>query len=131
MASIFSRIISRELPAYIIAENEHCIAFLDIFPLKRGHTLVVPKNETDKLFELPEENYNALMSFAKNIASALQKTVPCNRIGMSVIGLEVPHAHIHLIPIDRESDMNFSSPKLQLGKAEFELIAEEIRAALA
>ncbi|MCB0483903.1 MAG: HIT family protein [Flavobacteriales bacterium] len=127
MPSVFTRIIQKELPAYIIAENESCIAFLDISPLQRGHTLVVPKREVDKLFDLPEKDYHALLSFARKIALAIGNSVECNRVGMTVIGLEVPHAHIHLIPIQRESDMNFASPKLHLGKAEFELIAEEIR----
>lgn len=127
MSSLFSRIISREIPAYVVAENKSCIAFLDIFPLQKGHTLVVPKSETDRLFDLPKNEYAQLMDFAYLVAEAINQTFPCNRVGMSVIGLEVPHAHVHLIPINRESDMNFTSPKLRLSQEEFEEIAAKIR----
>jgi histidine triad (HIT) family protein len=130
MASIFSKIIHGEIPAYRVAENEHYIAFLDIFPLRKGHTLVVPKQETDYLFDLDDETYLGLMAFAKQVAGAVKQAVPCNRIGVAVIGLEVPHAHVHLIPINTESDMNFRNEKLKLPKEEFEEIAAAIRTAV-
>lgn len=130
MASIFSKIINGEIPAYRVAENEHYIAFLDIFPLRKGHTLVVPKQETDYLFDLDDETYLGLMAFAKQVAGAVKQAVPCNRIGVAVIGLEVPHAHVHLIPINTESDMNFRNEKLKLPKEEFEEIAAAIRTAV-
>ena len=127
MSSIFSKIIAGEIPCYKIAENEHFIAFLDVFPLKKGHVLVVPKIEVDCLFDLGDATYNGLMSFAKEIAIAIKKAIPCNRVGMSVIGLEIPHAHIHLIPINSAGDMNFSNEKLKLTKEEFEEISQKIR----
>lgn len=130
MASIFSKIINGEIPAYKVAENDRYIAFLDIFPLKKGHTLVVPKQETDYLFDLDDETYLGLMTFAKQIAGAVKQAVPCNRVGVAVIGLEVPHAHVHLIPINTESDMNFRNEKLKLPKEEFEEIAAAIRTAI-
>lgn len=126
MSSIFSRIIAGEIPCYKIAENEHFIAFLDVSPLKKGHTLVVPKNEVDYIFDLDNTTYNGLMAFAKEIAIALKKGIPCNRIGVSVVGLEVPHAHIHLIPINSVNDMNFSNEKLKFTKEEFEEISKKI-----
>jgi len=126
MPSIFSRIIAGEIPCYKIAENEHFIAFLDVSPLKKGHTLVVPKKEVDYIFDLDNTTYNGLMAFAKEIAIALKKGIPCNRIGVSVVGLEVPHAHIHLIPINSVNDMNFSNEKLKLTKDEFEEISKKI-----
>jgi histidine triad (HIT) family protein len=126
MPSIFSRIISGEIPCYKIAENEHCIAFLDVAPLKKGHTLIVPKKEVDYIFDLDDATYGELMAFAKEIAGALKKTIPCDRIGMSVVGLEVPHAHIHLIPINSVGDMNFSKEKLKLTQNEFEEISQKI-----
>lgn len=127
MASIFSKIIAGEIPCYKIAENDHFIAFLDIFPLKKGHTLIVPKKEVDYIFDLDTETYSGLMNFAREVALALKKTLPCNRIGVTVIGLEVPHAHVHLIPINTENDMNFANTKLKLSKEEFEQVAAEIR----
>lgn len=130
MPSIFSRIAAGEIPCYKIAENAHFLAFLDISPLKKGHTLVIPKKEVDELFDLDEDTYTGLMSFAKNVAAAIKKTIPCNRVGVCVIGLEVPHAHIHLIPINSENDMNFRNEKLVLTKDEFEAVAATIRTAL-
>lgn len=130
MASIFSKIIAGEIPCYKIAENEHYIAFLDIFPLRKGHTLIVPKKEVDYIFDLDTETYNGLMTFSKQVAAALKAAIPCNRVGVSVIGLEVPHAHVHLIPINTENDMNFRNEKLKLSKEEFETIASAIRTAL-
>lgn len=127
MPSIFSRIISGEIPCHKIAEDENCFAFLDINPLKEGHTLVVPKKEVDAFFDLDEETLAALMKFSKRVAAAIKKTIPCNRIGVTVIGLEVPHAHIHLIPINSLHDMDFTREKLKPGKEELEKIAERIR----
>ncbi len=126
MASIFSRIIAREIPAHIIAENDLYIAFLDAFPTTRGHTLVVPKAETDYIFDLDDEVYAGLMAFAKEIAGAIEKVVPCKRIGLAVVGLEVPHVHVHLIPLNSMSDMDFSN-KLKLSGEEQAGIAESIR----
>jgi len=130
MASIFTRIIEGEIPSYKIAESKCCYAFLDINPLAKGHTLVVPKQEIDYLFDLDNELYTELMLFAKKIAPAIEKTVPCERIGMAVLGLEVPHAHIHLIPIRSIADLDFSKPKLKLSEAEFNSLAARIRANL-
>lgn len=127
MTSIFSKIVAGEIPCYKIAENNHFFAFLDIFPLKKGHVLVIPKKEVDYIFDLDNETYNGLMLFAKDIAVAIKKTIPCERIGVTVIGLEVPHAHVHLIPINSENDMNFRNEKLKLSKEEFEAIAQKIR----
>ncbi|GAB4200741.1 MAG: HIT family protein [Bacteroidia bacterium] len=127
MASIFSKIVAGEIPAYKVAEDERYLAFLDIFPLVKGHTLVIPKKEVDYIFDLDEYTYIGLMQFAKKVALGIHKTVPCNRISMQVIGLEVPHAHVHLIPIQTMADCNFFNPKLQLSKEEFENIAESIR----
>ncbi|HOK36210.1 MAG TPA: HIT family protein [Paludibacteraceae bacterium] len=127
MATIFSKIASGEIPCYKVAEDENYFAFLDINPLTKGHTLVIPKKEEDYLFQLDDPTYIGLMLFAKKIALAIQKAVPCKRIGMAVIGLEVPHAHIHLIPINNESDMNFKNPKLQLSSEEMTEIASAIR----
>ncbi len=127
MATIFSKIASGEIPCYKVAEDENYFAFLDINPLTKGHTLVIPKKEEDYLFRLDDPTYIGLMLFAKKIALAIQKAVPCKRIGMAVIGLEVPHAHIHLIPINNESDMNFKNPKLQLSSEEMTKIASAIR----
>lgn len=127
MSSIFSKIVRNEIPAYKVAEDENYLAFLDIFPLVKGHTLVIPKKEVDYLFDLDDATYAGLMNFAKKVATGIQRAIPCNRISMHVIGLEVPHAHIHLIPINKMSDCNFSNPKLQLSKEEFESIADNIR----
>lgn len=130
MASIFTRIIAGEIPSYKVAENDYCIAFLDINPLKEGHTLVVPKEEVDYLFKLEEELLLELHSFARKVALAIEKVVPCERIGMAVIGLEVPHAHIHLIPIDGVHDIDFSRPKKQFTQEHFvhlaALISDEV-----
>ena len=126
MASIFTRIIQGEIPCYKIAESEHCFAFLDISPLSKGHTLVVPKKEVDYLFDLDQDTYQHLMAFAHLIAHAIDRAIPCLRVGVAVIGLEVPHAHIHLIPL-HTGTINFSDPKLKLEKEEFEKIAEAIR----
>jgi histidine triad (HIT) family protein len=112
--SIFSRIISGEIPSYKIAENEKFFAFLDIFPLREGHVLVVPKKEVDKFFDLGDDYLGELLLFAKPIARAIEKSFDCNRVGLSVIGLEVPHAHLHLIPINTANDLNFNQPKLKL-----------------
>lgn len=127
MASIFSKIVAGEIPCYKIAENDSYLAFLDVFPLKKGHILIVPKKEVDYIFDLDDTTYNGLMVFAKEIAIALKKAVPCNRIAVSVIGLEVPHAHVHLIPMNTMNDVNFANEKLKLSKEEFEIIALEIR----
>ncbi len=128
MASIFTRIINGEIPCYKVAESETCVAFLDINPLAQGHTLVVPKAEVDYIFDVEDELYKDLMLFAKRVALAIEKVVPCERIGVTVIGLEVPHAHVHLIPINGISDMNFAKPKLQLNQEEFVDLAKKIAA---
>jgi len=127
MASIFSKIISGEIPCYKIAENDDFLAFLDVFPLKKGHALVVPKTEIDYIFDLDNETYLGLMAFSKQVAFAIKQAVPCNRISVGVFGLEVPHAHVHLIPMNTMNDVNFSNEKLKLLKEEFEQIASEIR----
>ena len=125
--TIFSRIIAGEIPCYKIAEDERYFAFLDINPMTKGHTLVVPKMEEDYIFNLDDKTLADMMVFAKKIAIAIQKSVSCVRIGVAVIGLEVLHAHIHLIPINKESDMNFKNPKLKLAPEEMAKIAAEIR----
>lgn len=127
MPSIFTKIINEEIPCYKIAEDENYIAFLDVFPLKKGHTLVVPKKEIDYIFDLDSETYQGLMMFSKKIAEAIKRAYPCNRIGLSVIGLEVPHAHIHLVPINTMNDMNFANDKLTYSKEEFIECAEKIK----
>ena len=129
MASIFSRIVSGEIPAYKIAETDDYLAFLDVFPTVKGHTLVIPKKEIDYLFDLDEDLYLGLMKFAKQIAPAIEKAVPCQRIGVAVVGLEVPHAHVHLIPINSMADMNFNN-KLKVSPEEFSEIAARIRSFL-
>ena len=128
MASIFSRIVAGEIPSYKIAETEDFFAFLDIFPLKKGHVLVIPKKEVDYLFDLDEETYRGLWQFAHKVASAVEKTIPCKRIGVAVLGMEVPHAHIHLVPLHHEGDLSFSNPKLKFTPEEFEATAASIRA---
>jgi histidine triad (HIT) family protein len=130
MASIFTKIIKREIPAYIVAEDEQNIAFLDIRPLQKGHTLVVPKVEVDHLFDLAEEDHRALWSFARKIGRAIQQTMPGERVASVVLGMEVPHAHIHLIPIYRESDIRFDQKPLEFSSLQMEEIAAEIRAAV-
>jgi histidine triad (HIT) family protein len=129
MASIFSRIIQGEIPSYKIAENDNFYAFLDISPLAKGHTLVIPKNETDYIFDIGDEEYQALFLFAKKVAKAIEKVIPCQKVGLTVIGLEVRHAHIHLIPINSIYDMDFKQPKLQLKADEFQQIASDIATA--
>ena len=124
--TIFSKIIQGEIPAYKIAENELFFAFLDIFPLQKGHVLVVPKIEVDKVFELPDSYLSEMLLFAKPIAAAIAASFPCNRISMVTIGLEVPHAHLHLVPINSAEDINFSNPKLQLSKEALQSIQEAI-----
>ncbi len=127
MASIFTRIIQREIPAHIIAENDRYIAFLDILPLMKGHTLVVPKKEVDYIFDLDDETLSGLHLFAADVAKAIKKSTDCKRVGVAVLGMEVPHAHIHLVPMNRMSDMNFSNPKLKLTPEELSDIAANIR----
>lgn len=127
MASVFTRIISGEIPSFKIAEDDRFFAFLDISPLAKGHTLVVPKQETDYIFDIDDAQHKDLWDFAKRVAKAVKNAVPCKRIGIAVIGLEVPHAHIHLIPMNKVSDMNFASPKLSFPSAEMEEIAQKIR----
>ncbi len=128
MASIFSRIIAGEIPCYKVAEDDRFFAFLDINPMTKGHTLVIPKKEEDYIFDLDDENYQGLMLFARKVAKAIEKAVPCLRVGVAVIGLEVPHAHIHLIPIQKEADMNFANPKLKLSSDEMLEISKKIAA---
>ncbi len=127
MASIFSRIIGGEIPCYKIAENDKFFAFLDINPMVKGHTLIVPKQETDYIFDLSDEDLAAMHVFAKHVAAAIKRAFPCKKVGEAVLGLEVPHAHIHLIPINKESDMIFSNPKLKLSDEEMQTIAKAIR----
>jgi histidine triad (HIT) family protein len=130
MPSIFSRIISREIPGYIVAEDENYIAFLDINPLVMGHTLVVPKKEVDYIFELDDQTLSGMHLFAKKVALGIQKVIPCNRIGIAVIGLEVPHAHIHLVPMNSMNDINFALKKLKPTAEELEITANKIIAAV-
>ncbi|MEN8120716.1 MAG: HIT family protein [Bacteroidota bacterium] len=127
MATLFTKIINGEIPSYKIAEDENFYAFLDVFPIAKGHTLVVPKKEVDYLFDLDDETLGGLHIFAKKIAKAIEKVVPCKRIGTTVIGLEVPHAHLHLIPINGISDMNFEKPKLKFSEDEFKEILAKIK----
>jgi histidine triad (HIT) family protein len=127
--SIFTKIISGEIPSYKVAENEHFIAFLDINPNARGHTLVVPKKEENKIFDLSRDAYSNLMDFSYTIAKALEKAVPCNRVGMSVIGLEVPHVHVHLVPLNEMADIQFAQ-KVTLSNEEFVALAASIAAEL-
>lgn len=129
MASIFTKIINREIPGYIVAEDEQHIAILDINPNAKGHTLCIPKKEVNKIFDLPEADYIALMAFSRKVAKALEKVVDCKRIGVSVIGLEVPHVHVHLIPLTTMEDARFIS-KIKMEADEFEALAEKIQAAL-
>lgn len=126
MASIFTKIIDGEIPSYKIAENDKFLAFLDVMPLSLGHTLVVPKQEIDYLYDLSDELLGELFVFSKKVAKKLEKAIDCQRIGVSVIGLEVPHAHVHLIPINNVSDMNFSKPKLKVSSEELEKMANLI-----
>ena len=124
--TIFTKIIQGEIPSYKIAESEKYFAFLDIFPLQKGHVLVVPKCEVDKIFDVPDNFLNELMQFSKPIAKAIEQSFPCNRVSMVTVGLEGPHAHVHLIPINAADDINFANPKLQLSTEEFKAIQELI-----
>lgn len=126
MSSIFSKIINREIPAYIVAEDPHHIAFLDINPVAIGHTLVVPKKEVDYVFDLADDELSRLNLFAKKVAKALKEAVPCKRIGVAIIGLEVPHTHVHLVPLNSMGDINFSKPKLSPPKEELAAVAKKI-----
>ena len=126
MASIFSKIAQGEIPCYKIAETANCFAFLDAFPIREGHVLVIPKTETDYIFDLPDSTYNDLLEFAKTIAIAIKKAYPCKKVGMAVIGLEVPHAHIHLVPMNEVGDLNFSQPKLKLDPETLQSCANSI-----
>ncbi len=130
MASIFSKIISDEIPAYKILENENFLAFLDIFPLAKGHVLVIPKKEIDYLFDISSDEYGELWKFAQQVAKAMDKVIDCKRIGVAVIGLEVPHAHIHLVPLNNVSDINFERPKLSFSEEEMNEVAQKIRKAI-
>jgi histidine triad (HIT) family protein len=128
--TIFSKIVAGEIPAYKVAETVEFLAFLDINPLAEGHVLVIPKQEVDYLFDLDDETYTGLQIFAKIVATGLKKAIPCKRIGVAVVGLEVPHAHIHLIPMNKVSDLNFERPKLSPTKEQLEATAEKIKEAL-
>ena len=129
MESVFTKIIRKEIPAYIIEENEHFIAFLDVNPNAKGHTLCVPKQEINKIFDMEEDLYLQLMSFSRKVAKAIEKTIECKRVGVAVVGLEVPHVHVHLIPLQDMDDMRFQR-KVSLEKAEFESVAQAIAANL-
>ena len=130
MSSIFSKIITGEIPAYKVAEDERFLAFLDIFPLAKGHLLVIPKKETDYIFDIESKEYMALWQFTQLVAKAMDKVFDCDRIGVAVIGLEVPHAHIHLVPLKNMTNINFEKPKLKFSPEEFEEIAQKIRRAV-
>jgi histidine triad (HIT) family protein len=130
MSSIFSKIVSGDIPAYKVAEDDNHLAFLDTFPLAKGHVLVIPKQETDYLFELASEEYLALWKFTQEVAKAMDKVITCERIGVAVIGLEVSHAHIHLVPLNNLSDINFERSKLKFPEAEMESVAALIRSAI-
>ena len=130
MASIFTKIVMGEIPCYKVAETEDCIAFLDILPLAKGHVLVVPKKEVDYYFDLDDELFRKVNALAKRVAHAIKKVVPCDRIGVSVIGLEVPHAHVHLVPINSISDLDFTKNRVKLSEEEFKELADEIAANL-
>ena len=126
MASIFTKIINKEIPCYKVAETENCLAFLDVFPLVAGHTLVIPKEEIDYIFDVEDDLLAELTVFAKNVAKAVELAITCKRVGAAVIGLEVPHAHIHLVPLNKMDDINFSRPKISLSEVEMKLIQEKI-----
>ena len=126
MASVCTKIVNGEIPSYKVAEDENYYAFLDIAPMAEGHTLVIPKRESDYIFALDNEEYSGLWSFAKRVAAALEKAVPCKRIGVAVLGMEVPHVHIHLVPLQSEADLDFKKEKLSLENEEFSRIAEKI-----
>lgn len=127
MASLFSKIVAGEIPCHRIAENDKFLAFLDIMPLVKGHVLVIPKKETDYIFDLSDEELREILLFARPVAEQIRKVIPCERIGVSVIGLEVPHAHVHLVPISSADDLNFTRPKLNITQEELASIAEKIR----
>ena len=127
MSTIFSKIVAGEIPAYKVAESNDFLAFLDISPLAKGHVLVIPKKETDYIFDIEDDQYMALWVFAKIVAQGIKKVIPCVKVGVAVVGLEVAHAHIHLVPINKISDLNFAGPKLNLGEEELLQIAETIR----
>jgi histidine triad (HIT) family protein len=129
MATLFTKIINREIPAHIVAEDDRFIAILDIMPLVTGHTLVIPKKEIDYIFDLDNDTLAALSLFAKKVAQAVKKVIPCKRIGVAVIGLEVPHTHVHLVPMNAMGDINFTRPKLNPSKEELERVADQIRVA--
>jgi histidine triad (HIT) family protein len=130
MPSIFSKIVSNDIPAYKVAENESHLAFLDIFPLAKGHVLVIPKKETDYIFDITSDEYLELWKFAQKVAQGMDKVITCERIGVAVIGLEVPHAHIHLVPLNNVSDINFERPKLQFSEAEMKSVSDLIKSAI-
>lgn len=130
MASIFTKIINREIPGFIVAEDEKFIAFLDVFPLVKGHVLVVPKVEVDEFFDLEDTVLSEVQVFAKKVAIGIKKAIPCTRVGVAIIGLEVPHAHVHLVPLNTMEDINFSRPKLELSSEEMERIAKAISEAI-
>ena len=130
MSNIFSKIVSGDIPCYKVAEDDHYLAFLDIFPLAKGHVLVIPKKETDYIFDLPSEDYLVLWEFAQKVAKAMDKVIVCKRIGIAVVGLEVPHAHIHLVPLNNVSDINFEQPKLNFSEAEMQSVADLIKSAI-
>lgn len=130
MGSIFSKIIAGEIPAYKVAETEEFLAFLDVRPVVRGHVLCIPKQEVDYIFDMGDENYAKLMLFTKIVAKGLKKVVACKKIGVSVVGLEVPHAHVHLIPMNTIADMSFTSERVEMSKEEFESLAKQIESAI-
>lgn len=127
MASIFTKIVNNEIPCYKVAETNDFLAFLDVRPLAKGHTLVIPKQEIDYIFDIPQPTYEQLFLFAQQVAKAIGETIPCTKVGMAVIGLEVPHAHIHLVPINHVGDLNFEAPRVQFTSEEYEAIASSIR----
>ncbi len=127
MSTLFSKIVKREIPAYIVAEDDKHLAFLDVFPLRKGHVLVIPKREEDDFFDLSDQEISDLMVFAKKVSKSIKKSFDCKKVGMTVIGLEVNHAHIHLIPINSIADMDFSQEKMKLTNEEFETICEQLR----
>jgi len=129
MSTVFTKIVDGVIPCYKIAEDENFLAFLDINPLAQGHTLVIPKKEIDYIFDIEDANYAGLFLFAKKVARAIEKVIPCKRIGIAVIGLEVPHAHIHLVPLQNVCDIDFSKPKLGFATEEYQMISSEISAA--
>jgi len=130
MSSIFSKIVDGDIPAFKVAEDENHLAFLDIFPLAKGHVLVIPKKETDYIFDINSDDYLALWQFSQKVAKAMDKVIPCKRIGVAVIGLEVPHVHIHLVPINNVSDINFERTKLKFADEQMNEVAQKISAAI-